>query len=188
MPLLHSSTSHGEIAFGFYNIEIDALLLDGLFFYCTDFCQVMGKLSLEPGEAEIAGYRFNDPAAIGDFHGAIEGINFTGYMGELFRRWPMPETPDLFRQNLAGEERRDESEAILARHAGAETIICRRNKGGVVEIGAFIFSPGQFLDLIRYVRRGGYPTWEGYEDGKAPVCVINLAAAWGLAHTNSQKA
>ncbi len=181
MPLLHSSSSHGEVAFGFYNIETDALLLDGLFFFCSDFCRVMGKLSLGSGEAEIAGYRFNNPAAIGDFHGAMQGVNFTGYMGELYQQWPMPETPGLFRQKLAGEERRDLSEAILARHAEAELISCRRNKDGVVEIGEYIFLPGQFLGLIRYVRRGGHPTWEGRENGKAPACVIELAAAWGLA-------
>ncbi len=180
MPLLHSSTSHGDIAFGFYNIEIDGLLLDGLFFYCTDFCRVMGELASEPGEGEIAGYRFDNPMLIGDFHGAMQGVNYTGYMGELFQRWPMPETQAEFRQKPVGEERRDESEAMLARHAEAKTISCRRNEDDVVEIGAYIFSPGQFLDLVHYVRRGGYPTWEGYEDGNAPACVIDLAAAWGV--------
>ncbi len=180
MPLLHSSSSHGEVAFGFYNIETDALLLDGLFFFCSDFCRSMEKLALGPGETEIDGYRFDDPAAIGDFHGAMQGRNFTGYFGELYRKWPMPEAPDRFRQKLAGEESRDLSEAILARHAKAETIFCRRETDGVVEIGEYIFSLGQFLDLIRYIRRGGLPTWEGYENGKAPARVIDLAVAWGV--------
>jgi hypothetical protein len=36
MPLAFESESHGTIAFGFFNIESDVLLLDRYFFFTTD--------------------------------------------------------------------------------------------------------------------------------------------------------
>ncbi len=49
MPLAFQSLSHGQIAFGFFNIETDMLLLDIHFFFADDFCRAVREL------AEVSG-------------------------------------------------------------------------------------------------------------------------------------
>jgi hypothetical protein len=44
MPLLFKSVSHGDLAFGFFNIETDMLLLNGYFFFASDFCRHVATL------------------------------------------------------------------------------------------------------------------------------------------------
>ena len=39
MPLAFESLSHGTIAFGFFNIDSDMLLLEKYFLFATDFCR-----------------------------------------------------------------------------------------------------------------------------------------------------
>jgi len=41
MPLAFDSSSHGKIAFGFFNIETDMLLLENYFIFATQFCSYM---------------------------------------------------------------------------------------------------------------------------------------------------
>ena len=45
MPLAFDSLNHGTIAFGFFNIEIDMLLLENLFFFADRFCGAVAELS-----------------------------------------------------------------------------------------------------------------------------------------------
>ena len=45
MPLSFHSLSHGTVAFGFFNIESDMLLLDRYFFFATDFCAHVSDLA-----------------------------------------------------------------------------------------------------------------------------------------------
>ncbi len=44
MPLAFKSESHGTIAFGFFNIHSDLLLLDHYFMFATDFCETIYEL------------------------------------------------------------------------------------------------------------------------------------------------
>ena len=173
MPLLHDSRSHGPIAFGFYNIDCDGLLLDRLFFFCTDFCRAVADLSAT-GAAEMPGHEFGDAAAIGDLHGAISGTRHTGYLGESYRRWPFPEDQAAFRQHLDGHRHQAEVAAMLDRHASRTPIFLTLGDD-LVAIGAYRFSPQQFAALLAYVWRGGYPTWQ---DGARPDHVAALAGFW----------
>jgi len=43
MLLAFDSTSHGRIAFGFFNIESDMLLLDHYFSFASDFCSALSE-------------------------------------------------------------------------------------------------------------------------------------------------
>ncbi len=45
MPLLFQSLSHGEIPFGFFNIETDMILLQNYFFFASDMAENMIKLA-----------------------------------------------------------------------------------------------------------------------------------------------
>ncbi len=47
MPLSFRSESHGDIAFGFFNIESDMLLLENFFFFADVFCKKMIEISRE---------------------------------------------------------------------------------------------------------------------------------------------
>ena len=48
MPLSFKSESHGDIAFGFFNIESDMLLLENYFFFADKFCEWMTQMASSP--------------------------------------------------------------------------------------------------------------------------------------------
>jgi len=177
VPLLHDSQSHGPIAFGFYNIETDGLLLDRDFFFATDFCKA-GLVLADQGRAAMQGWRFGDPRAIGDLMGAIHGVRLVGYLGEVYRRWPFPEEESQFRQKLYGADNRVAAQAILEAHAPAVIIDLESRPDETIAIGAYVFSQDQFRALVRYVRRGGAPSWERYEFGEGPDWAKDLAQRW----------
>ncbi len=181
MPLAFESLSHGQVPFGFYNVETDALLLEEYFFFCTDFCAAASALAEAPeAGSELPGYVFSDRAAIGDLMAAIEGTAFRGYLGEIYKLWPFPSNPAEFRQKLAGHGRRGEAEALLKHSAEPTTIPLRAAAEGGFAVGPYLFSGDGFRELLIYVRRGGYPTWEGFEDGQCPDGVRTMAEAWNL--------
>ena len=49
MPLLFESLSHGEIPFGFFNIETDMILLNNYFFFASDMSDHVVKLAENDG-------------------------------------------------------------------------------------------------------------------------------------------
>lgn len=173
MPLPYPSQSHGRIAFGFYNIESDGLLLESLFFFCTDFCRAVTAL-IAAGTAEMPGHVFDDAAAIGDLHGAIAGDVLVGYLGAVYRRWPFPRNPEAFRQNPRSHATQAEVLPLLDRFARRTAIHLRRDAGEIA-VGDYRFTPHQFDDLVAYVLRGGYPRWT---DEAPPEHVTAMTAAW----------
>lgn len=182
MPLAFPSLNHGTIVFGFYNIETDSLLLEEQVFFCTDFC-VAARTLADGGNAKavMPGHVFAEPKAMGDLMGAIRGERHLGYLGDIYRLWPFPARPEDFRQKLDGHLRRTMTEEVLDRHAVRVPIVMERNMAEEVLIGSYIFSTEQFLALVRYVRRGGHPTWDGFaERGACPEHVRELALAYGL--------
>ena len=48
MPIAFNSLSHGKVAFGFFNIESDMLLLEHDFFFSTVFCEHMSRIARQP--------------------------------------------------------------------------------------------------------------------------------------------
>ncbi len=80
MPLSFKSESHGNIAFGFFNIESDMLLLEKYFFYADTFCewikQIANKETTELSKVSSKVHIISDPDDIGDLMGAIHGIRF----------------------------------------------------------------------------------------------------------------
>ena len=92
MPLSFESLSHGTIAFGFFNIESDMLLCDRYFFFADDFCARIGQIAEHAGDPDYRTiweiHTIDIPEKIGDLMGAIHGIHFTGFIGELYRRFP----------------------------------------------------------------------------------------------------
>jgi hypothetical protein len=163
MPLAFQTINQGSIAFGFFNIESDMLLLQQYFFFAGDFCRYIsacaGHELWNPVETftvdEIA-----DPEAVGDLMGAIHGIRYTGFIGDTYRKFPFPDNPADFKQNPLGFRTRDIFREMIAPCAQTIEIPFARLEGRRVRIGDYVFDRNNFHELLRYVERGGFPRWQ----------------------------
>ena len=165
MPLAFESLSHGTIAFGFFNIDSDMVLLEKYFFFGSDFCEHIVAMAegIHAGEyrARWPGYIIDDRARIGDLMGAIHGTRYTGFIGELYRRYPFPEKPEAFKQQTRGFLNQAVVREMISGYArNIQIPITANRRSGVVEIGVYHFSQQTFQELIQYVWRGGYPGWQ----------------------------
>ncbi|MGD2098330.1 MAG: hypothetical protein PVG35_12160 [Desulfobacterales bacterium] len=165
MPLAFESLSHGTIAFGFFNIDSDILLLEKYFFFGSEFCEhivAMAK-SVHANEyrARWPVYVIEDRAKIGDLMGAIHGTRYTGFIGELYRRYPFPKKPEAFKQKTMGFLSQAVVREMISGYAGNIQIpILADRRSGEVDIGGYKFRQHAFQQLIKYVWRGGYPGWQ----------------------------
>jgi hypothetical protein len=164
MPLAFESLSHGTIAFGFFNIETDLLLLEHYFFFADNFCRNIAKMAENPAEKGFEDiwqiYYIAKQQEIGDLAGAINGIRYVGFIGDVYQHFPFPSKTEDFKQNPDGTKTRSVVEEILQAYAKAlEIKINVAPDGKVIEIGPYRFSRSIFLALIQYVWRGGYPRW-----------------------------
>jgi len=175
MPLSFRSENHGNIAFGFFNIESDMLLLENHFFFADDFCKwliEMAKLDdIKSKRFDCQVYFIADPNDIGDLMGAIHGIRFTGFIGKLYTLFPFPDDPKAFKQNPEGYQTRKIVASQIEGMAEKREILIEFYMGGQVKIGPYIFDIRVFHELIRYVWQGGYPRWK---DEKRPRYVIEM--------------
>lgn len=164
MPLAFESTSHGPIAFGFFNIESDMLLLEHYFLFATDFCRFISQAAdAVPAEDAAADWRvfhIADRNGIGDLMGAIHGIRHTGFIGEVYRRFPFPSEPENFKQHPDGDGTQPQMKAIISHYAQEKAIpFVTEFKPLMVSIGEYRFDQPVFQALVRYVWQGGYPRW-----------------------------
>ncbi len=179
MPLAFDSLSHQTVAFGFFHIETDMLLLQRLFFFADSFCRIVSELATGPKETPfekiLPGFSFPDPSEIGDLMGAIHGVRYSGFIGDLYQRHPFPKTPEDFRQKTQGRFTRQEIAAAI-RHRAVVCNLCfkARVPNGPVSIGEYRFEKQVFRELIDYVWRGGYPRWEAK---RRPAYVIQMKKA-----------
>jgi hypothetical protein len=179
MPLGFPSLSHGTIAFGFFNIDTDLLLLEHYFFFADDFskniCRIAAGGGEENPEMPWEVFTIENRAEIGDLMGAIHGLRFSGFIGEVYRRFPFPQTEDQFKQKPEGYENRTLIEGIIQGYARKTSIPFRAEKGrGTVQVGEYLFTVHAFQHVIEYVRAGGYPRWR---DGIQPEYVMAMKKA-----------
>jgi hypothetical protein len=165
MPLEFQSISHGPVAFGFFNIETDLLLLERYLFYAGDFCRRISQMAQD----DLNGTRLYQWEAdliqkaedMGDLMGAIHGIRYMGFIGEVYRRFPFPEDPDEFKQSPEGFENRVIIQEIVRKYAlKASLSLTLDEESKTMEIGEYIFSREEFHELLDYVWLGGYPRWK----------------------------
>ena len=164
MPLAFESVSHGQVAFGFYNIESDMLLLERYFFFADDFCRLLSDMT--DGDADSGFdaawpvYRIAKLKDIGDLQGAIHGTRHIGFIGETYRKYPFPPKPEDFKQNPQGFQTRAEFTEMVQKYSDKVNIhVVADHSTGHVTFGDYVFSRESFLELVRYVWRGGYPRW-----------------------------
>jgi hypothetical protein len=176
MPLAFPSLSHGTLAFGFFNIETDMLLLDQLFFFAHRFCAAVEELGDARGGdstegVQLEGWRISERQEIGDLQGAIAGVDHSGFIGATYRVYPFPAAAEDFRQSPEGHRTRERIAELMENHGAPETLSLRRCGREAVELAEFRFSPEQFSGLLAYVDRGGFPRWK---EGIRPLYVTRM--------------
>jgi len=176
MPLAFESTSHGTIAFGFFNIESDMLLLEHYFFFAGDFCGWISAMAREEATPllQTRWPVFDIPGRedIGDLMGAIHGVRFTGFIGELYKKYPFPELQEDFRQNPDGHRTRQVAETLVMDYAVKKDIpVFLDARKGEAGLGEYRFTREVFHALLYYVWQGGYPRWR---DEVRPDCVVEM--------------
>ncbi|UCH88330.1 MAG: hypothetical protein JSV49_08690 [Thermoplasmata archaeon] len=177
MPLSFETESHGEIPIGFFNIESDMFLINNYFIFADDLCSAITEWTggADTITSELEMYVFANPGDIGNLMGAINGIVFTGFIGELYKLYPFPSHPENFRQNPEGYKTRAEVENIIVKFAKREKIkIHISQEEGAITLGEYKFNPSQFHEVIAYIWRGGMPQWK---NGKRPVYVEKMMKA-----------
>lgn len=175
MPLQFESISHGPIAFGFFNIETDMLLLNQYFFFANDFCDHIIQFSendQETYEVSWEVYPFDRDAEIGNLMGAIRGIDPRGFLGEVYTLFPFPAKREAFKQKRDGFKNRDLIEKMIQKYAKRTTIsFLVDQKNNKVLVGQYVFSKSAFQELIKYIWVGGFPRWK---DGIRPEYVMAM--------------
>ena len=165
MPLEFESISHGRIAFGFFNIETDMILLNHYFLFANDFCDHIVQSSendKETYEAPWEVYRIEKGVQIGNLMGAIHGIDHRGFIGEVYRLFPFPVKKEKFKQNPEGFKNRSPIEKMIQKYAKRTNIpFLVDHTNGKISIGEYVFSMIAFQELIKYIWAGGFPRWKG---------------------------
>ncbi len=178
MPLAFHSLSHGEVAFGFFNIDTDMMLLDVHFFFADGLSAAVGDMASGRDDCatrvRLSAYTL-DAAMIGNLMGAIHGIDLRGFIGEVYRRFPFPAEEEKFRQQPEGFQNRAVIEEIVKKYAGVRPIdILADGIRNTVDFGGYLFDREGFHALILYLWEGGYPRWR---DGLRPAYVMEMKEA-----------
>jgi len=164
MPLSFRSESHGNIAFGFFNIESDMLLLENYFFFADDFCRWIAQMAKEENEKQALfqypAYCISDPNDIGDLMGAIHGVRFQGFIGQIYTLFPFPDDPQAFKQNPEGYQTREIVTSRIEDVSEKIKMDFEFLTDGQVRVGPCVFEKKVFHELILYVWQGGYPRWK----------------------------
>ncbi len=178
MPLLFKTEDRRSIAFGFFNIETDMLLLESHFFFASDFCRAIRAVAeSDPRDFfEISWDTYDVPyRKIGDLHGAIAGVRLTGFIGEVYRTFPFPRLPENFKQNPEGFQSRPMVEEIAGKYAAKRRLLMKVSAADRrVIIGEYPFTYEGFHALLVYVWEGGYPRWK---EARRPPYVLELKRA-----------
>ncbi len=163
MPLAFQSLDRGTVAFGYFNIDSDLLLLRRHFFFTDAFVGLVsataGAPADRPFEATLDGWSV-PPERVGNVMGAIHGYDRSGFIGAVYDRFEFPSLPEDFHQRAAGAANRTEIEAILAQWAEptAHDVVVEP-VAAQVRLAGTTFDGAGFRDLVAYVWRGGYPRW-----------------------------
>jgi hypothetical protein len=163
MPLQFDSISHGGVAFGFFNIETDMLLLNQYFLFANDFCYSIVRATEDRKEIYEATWEVYQIEAsnIGNLMEAIYGIDHRGFIGEVYKLFPFPNKREEFKQKPEGFKNRSVVEKLIQTYANRTNIpFVIDQKKEKVSIAEYVFERSVFQELIKYVWAGGFPRWK----------------------------
>jgi len=179
MPIGFPSLSHGEIAFGFFNIETDLLLLENCFFFAPFFCSMATNVAEAPSlpldDYGFPGYVIENIKDMGNLMGAIHGVDLSGFIGSVYRLFPFPQSLDEFKQKPYGAEHRAIIEELIEHWASPTKVSATIETGSLnVRLAGFLFCREIFQQLVAYVWQGGMPGWK---DDSRPEYVVAMGKA-----------
>jgi hypothetical protein len=165
MPLEFESFSHGKIAFGFFNIETDMILLEHYFLFANDFCDYISKIPEAPlkkiYESSWDIYFIENNFDMGNLMGAIYGIDLRGFIGEVYKLFPFPKHQEDFKQKPECSKNRTLIEELIQKYAKRINIpFVIHQKDDKIGIGEYLFHKNSFQELIKYIWSGGFPRWK----------------------------
>lgn len=165
MPIGFPCLSHGEIVFGFFNIETDLLILENYFFFAPSFCAIITQVAETPGLQEddysMPGYVIDEDRDVGNLMGAIHGTDLRGFMGSVYRLFPFPQCVEEFKQKPDGDVHRSAVEELISHWARPMSLPVNIDAGSLeVRIANYLFSKAVFQRLVAYVWQGGMPGWK----------------------------
>jgi hypothetical protein len=167
MPLAFSSLNLGRVAFGFFHIEVQMLLLSNRFFFARDFCELMGELASarpdQPFEAVLKGWIIESSLDIGELHAAIAGISRQGFLGDLYRRWPFPQNRADFVQKTQGKATDKQVTLAIAGYGEQRKFAVASfdvGSGPCLDLCGYHFDQKGVRHLFEYLWQGGMPGWE----------------------------
>jgi len=180
MPLAFDSKTHGKIAFGFFNIDVDMLLLEHYFFFADYFWEktvwFREKMEMAPKDREDSAMDITfdvwdiPPHDVGDLMGAIHGVRHTGFIGEVYKTFPFPKRPEEFKQMPDGKKNRPVITDIIRKYGTQKSVsVCFDIEKNQFFMGEYEFDGASFHELIQYVQRGGMPGWK---DQKRPAYLM----------------
>jgi hypothetical protein len=175
MPLEFESLSHGKIAFGFFNIETDMILLNQYFLFAEDFCGYISQV-VRTNEivfkASWEAYSFQNREDIGNLMGAIHGIDHSGFIGEVYKLYPFPKRQEDFKQKSEGFKTRPLIESKIRKYALKMNLrFVMDPTSQKIFIGEYLFDTIVFQKLIQYIWQGGFPQWK---DGVRPDYLLSM--------------
>ena len=165
MPLAFQSLNQGIVTFGFFNIDVDMLLLNSYFMFADAFCGLVAMLARQDGTEDFRtgfdAFVIEKPEEIGDLMGAIHGVRHDGFIGDVYRRFPFPQRPDGFKQRPEGERNREIVQNLIEGYAVRMELplifVCEESH---VVVGEYRFDRSGFVALVKYVWDGGMPGWK----------------------------
>ncbi len=176
MPLAFESSSHGTVAFGFFNIESDMLLLERYFFFatalCSRICDLASCKGREDQSVDLHVFDISDVQERGDLMGAIHKVRYQGFIGDTYRKYPFPDRPVDFKQNPNGDQTQTAFIEMITPYSKQIQIPIQVSvTDQAVRIEEYEFTQPIFFELLDYVWRGGYPMWK---DGVRPSYVSEM--------------
>ena len=141
------------------------LLLEQYFLFGSEFCQHVGAIAENFDEDKFKFkwpvYIIENRAHVGDLMGAIHGLRYTGFIGELYRKFPFPQKPENFKQKPEGYQNQALVRDMISAYARRSHIPIKLHASALeINIGEYRFGRKIFQELIKYVWRGGYPRWQ----------------------------
>jgi hypothetical protein len=154
------------------------ILLNNYFFFASAMSDHIAKFAENDGgldRHQTWSVYILEAEQIGNLMGAISGVVFQGFIGEVYTHFPFPHEPEKFKQNPEGYKTREFIEDIIHRYASISkiTTVVDTNKQ-VLKIGEYHFSKQGFHDLLGYLWMGGYPRWK---DGIRPLYILKMREA-----------
>ena len=179
MPLAFQSLNQGIVTFGFFNIDVDMLLLNSYFMFADTFCGWVTELADQDGTDDLNrhfdAFVIEKPEQIGDLMGAIHGVCHEGFIGAVYQRFPFPHRPEEFKQRPEGEKNREIVQKLIEDYAvKTELPLIFAHEVLHVGMGEYRFDRSGFGKLVKYVCDGGMPGWK--DDERPPYVEAMISA------------